>query len=297
MTEVTLIKNRRITEIPVDQIKVINSRIRAEDQFQMNVDSIHSIGLQMPIRVNDKFYDSSGSYELICGEGRLIAHKRLRKETIEAEIVTCSRKQAYLESLIENIARGIPNTMDFGYELKRLYDQGWDYNQIAKIACKRPEYIRQYIRLVEKGENRLIQGVEKGVFPITFAVQVAQSDNGNVQNLLMDAFDEGVINSSNFASARKIITNRLKRSHKENTGLADPTGNYTVEMLTRDIAHATEAKNSYVRQAKDKEGRLFLLLDGISVLWQDSEFIEMARDEKVIDRPTLSGDYGYARDK
>ena len=77
MTEVTLMKNRRIAEIPVDQIKVINSRIRAEDQFQMNVDSIHSIGLQMPIRVNDKFYDRSGSYELICGEGRLIAHKRL----------------------------------------------------------------------------------------------------------------------------------------------------------------------------------------------------------------------------
>jgi len=161
MTEVTLMKNRRIAEISVDQIKVINSRIRAEDQFQMNVDSIHSIGLQMPIRVNDKFYDSSGSYELICGEGRLIAHKRLRKETIEAEIVTCSRKQAYLESLIENIARGIPNTMDFGYELKRLYDQGWDYDQIAKIACKRPEFDLQEHRVKRSEEQNPFVGPKK----------------------------------------------------------------------------------------------------------------------------------------
>lgn len=296
MVAITLMKNRRISDVPIDKIKVINSRIRSEEQFQMNVQSIDSIGLQLPVRVNDKFIGSSGQYELICGEGRLIAHKRLKRETIEAEIITCSRKQAYLESLIENIARGAPGTMDFAQELKRLHDQGWDYEQIAKIACKSPEFIRQYIRLVEKGENRLIQGVEKGIFPITFAVQVAQSDNRNVQNLLMDAFDEGIINTSNFARARKIITNRLKNSRAAEKESNDLAGNYTVKMLARDISHATEAKNNFIRQAKDKEGRLFLLLDGISALWQDSALVSMIQEENLIDRPTLSGEYSYERE-
>ena len=63
--------------------------------------------------------------------------------------------------------------MDFARELKRLHDEGWDFKRIAKVACKTEEYIRSYIRLVEQGEERLIHGVETGVFPIKFAIQVA----------------------------------------------------------------------------------------------------------------------------
>jgi ParB family chromosome partitioning protein len=175
--DITLMKQRRIEYIPIEKIKVINSRTRDENQFTLNVQNIEAIGLQMPVRVNDKFVESTGLYELICGEGRLNAHKQLRKETIEAEVVTCSRKQAYLESLVENIARGTPGTMDFARELKRLHDEGWNIDQIAHIACKSSEYIKKYIHLVECGEDRLIQGVEKELFPITFGVLSASLKN------------------------------------------------------------------------------------------------------------------------
>ena len=65
----------------------------------MNVQSIENNGMLMPIRVNDKFLEKTGLYELICGEGRLIAHQRLGKTEIMAEVVTCTRKEAYLQSL------------------------------------------------------------------------------------------------------------------------------------------------------------------------------------------------------
>jgi ParB family chromosome partitioning protein len=91
--------------VPVDKVKVINSRLRDEQQFQMNVQSIDAVGLLKPILVNDKFIRNSGLYELVCGEGRLIAHKRLGADEIKAEVMTCSRKEAYLLSLIENLAR------------------------------------------------------------------------------------------------------------------------------------------------------------------------------------------------
>src|SRR5271169_1099446 len=158
---IRLMKDRRREMIPVDRIKVINSRTRDEVQFTLNVHSIDAIGQIKDIRVNDKFLAKDGVYELICGEGRLIAQKRLGKTHIRAEVVTCSRKQTYLESLVENLARSRPGTMDFARELKRLRDEGWDDEKIAKIACRSVEYIRQYIRLVENGEERLIQGVER----------------------------------------------------------------------------------------------------------------------------------------
>ena len=52
------------------------------------------------------------------------------------------------------------------------------------MACKSEQYIRAYIRLVEQGEDRLIHGVEQGIFPIKFATQVAAAENGQIQNVL-----------------------------------------------------------------------------------------------------------------
>jgi ParB family chromosome partitioning protein len=179
--DILAMKDRRYMMIPVEKVKVINPRIRDEEQFQMNVRSIENNGMLMPIRVNDKFLERTGLYELICGEGRLIAHQRLGKTAIMAEVLTCTRKDAYLQSLVENLARSRPGTMEFARELKQLRDEGWDYNQIGRVCCRSPEYVRQYIGLVEKGEDRLIQGVEQGVFSMSFAVLVAQSDDANMR--------------------------------------------------------------------------------------------------------------------
>jgi ParB family chromosome partitioning protein len=180
--------------------------------------------------------------------------------------------------------------MYFARELKALHDEGWDYDRIAKIACRSVEYIRQYIRLVENGEDRLIQGVEQDVFPISFAVLVAQADDSTLQNVLMDAFDQGIVNSNNFARARGIINARLEGRKRKGTGPDD----YTVAALTQDIATATEAKDSFAREAQGKESRLYLLLDGLGALWQDQTFLELLLVEKLDKWPELTGKYNVA---
>jgi ParB family chromosome partitioning protein len=287
---IRLMKSRRREMIPVDKIRVINSRTRDEGQFTLNVQSIDTVGQIKDIRVNDRFLAKEGYYELICGEGRLIAHKRLGKHLIRAEVVSCSRKQAYLESLVENLARASPGTMYFARELKALRDEGWQFDQIARIACRSVEYIRQYIRLVENGEDRLVQGVEQDVFPISFAVLVAQADDATIQNVLMDAFDQGIVNSNNFARARAIITARLGGRKRKGARPEE----YTVATLTQDIATATEAKDSFAREAQGKESRLYALLDGLGVLWQDADFMDLLLAEKLAKRPELTGKYNVA---
>ena len=284
-------KDRRYLMIPIDRIKVPNSRNRDEEQFQMNVQSIENNGMLMPIRVNDKFLEKTGFYELICGEGRLIAHQRLGKLEIVAEVVTCTRKEAYLQSLIENLARSRQGTMQFARELKELHDEGWDYSRISRICCRSPEYVEQYIGLVEKGEDRLIQGVEQGVFSISFAVMVAQSDDANIQNVLMDAFDQGIVNCHNFARARRIIGARLERASQSNG--KKNRSSLTVTVLKKDIADLTKAKNSFVREAESKENRFLMLLTAINTLWRDDAFVKLAIEEKVKDRPELVGNFSY----
>jgi ParB family chromosome partitioning protein len=300
MAPIVLMKDRRREMIPVDKVKVINSRTREQAQFDLNVASIEAIGQIKDIRVNDKFLAKDGHYELICGEGRLLAHKRLGRTHIRAEIVTCTRKQAYLESLVENLARSRPGTMEFARELKNLHDEGWDYDEIARLACHTPEYIRQYIRLVENGEDRLIRGVEQGVFSISFALLVAQSNDTNIQQVLMDAFDQGIVNCENFAKARAIINARGDRRNRRtgNNGGGDSgsggNGQYTLATLASDISTATAANESYVREAQHKEGRLFTLLDGLSTLWRDLALLELLRTENLAHPPKLDGNYNVA---
>jgi ParB family transcriptional regulator, chromosome partitioning protein len=286
--EIVPMKARRYEMVDVDKVKVPMSRNREAEQFAMNVESIDHVGLLKPIRVNDKFLDRAGVYELVFGEGRLLAYQRLARPTIPAEIVTCSRKEAFLQSLIENLARTKPATMEFARELKRLHDEGWDYAAIARVALKSEGYIREYIRLVEQGEERLIQGVEQGIFPIGFATRVAAAENGQIQNVLMDAFDESIVTSANFARARQIIMTRV-RSSKD----AKPQEDYNVDQLKQDIAAATNAKVSYVREAKSKESRFFTLLDGINQIWRDPEFVTLLEKERLPQRPALAGEFGY----
>ena len=127
-----------------------------------------------------------------------------------AEVVTCSRKDAYLQSLVENLARTKPGSMEYARELQRMHEEGWDFAQIAKVATKTEHYVRDLIRLVEQGEERLVQGVDQGIFPVRFAMQVAMAESSQIQNVLMDAFDEGIVTTNNFAQARRIIMARAK---------------------------------------------------------------------------------------
>ncbi len=282
------ISERRYEEVPIERVKVINSRNRDKEQFEMNVESIEGVGLMKPIRVNDKFLESTGVYELICGEGRLLAHKQLGKTKVLAEVVTCTRKEALLQSLIENIARTKPGSMDFARELKRLRDEGWEFPRIAQVACKSEHYIRDYIRLVEQGEERLIHGVENGIFPIKFAIQVASTEDSQIQNVLMDAFDAGLVTTTNFGQARRIISARAKQSKK-----SPASRDYTVGQLQQDIAETTRVKTSYVREAKSKENRFMTLLSGVNTLFRDAGLIELLKKQNLDRRPELSGDFQF----
>jgi ParB family chromosome partitioning protein len=288
-------KDRRHEMIPLDKIEVINSRDRDQEKFEENVRSIDHVGLLKPVLVNEKFLKRTGKYELVYGEGRCIAHKRLGKSKIIAEVFNCDRKEAYLISLVENITRVPPGTMWYAREMKRMHDAGMTYKQISWVVSKSESYVADYIGLVEKGEERLIKGVEAGVFSMSFATKVAASDDAGIQNILMDAFDSGLINSSNFKRVRSILENRMRKDKpnepekNKKSGAKPPQ--YTVAQLKRDIIHITKEKEKFVREMSQKENRLFFLLGSVNMSCGDAAFMEILQSEKLAELPELSGTY------
>ena len=182
-----------------------------------------------PIVVNERPLKQVGHYELVCGEGRYLAFKALGRDKIPAEVIDCDKKTALLFSLVENIARVPPDTMWFAKELKRMKESGIPIRRICEIAGKTETYVVDYIRLVELGEDRLIKGVEQGIFSMSFATVIAKSSTGEIQNVLMDAFDSGLISSANATKVRNLIEQRLKGRKKPDRRSSTPS--YSLKQL------------------------------------------------------------------
>jgi ParB family chromosome partitioning protein len=275
--------------IRVDQIRVVNARNREKQQFQENVRSINEVGLYKPIMVNRRNLPSTGLYDLICGQGRLQAHIQLRKTHIAADVLDIDESRAHLMTLGENIARTPPQTIEFARALKEMRDYGIDWKELSAITGKPVEYLRNYIRLIEQGEERLVKGVEDGVFGLVFAMSVAQSTDRSIQHLLMDAFDNGIVNTTNLPRIRKIIEDRVEKGKTlDSTKPATP---YTVDKLKRDIRKITREKEAFVYEVGQRENRLMRILDALQRLRKDGVFLALLESVGLQDSPQLKGEY------
>jgi len=293
LSEIVPMTQRIHEMIPLDKIVVLNPRTRDAQKFEEIVQSIAACGMLQPIKVNRRNLAKTQCYDLICGEGRCLACKKLGHSLIYAEIVDCDNERAYIESLVENMARITPGTMEFARELKRMHDDGVPLEKIALIACRHPSYVHSFIQLVEQGEDRLIKGVEQGLFTITFALQVAQSDNAQVQHVLMDAFDSGLLNGSNMLNVRKIVELRFSRGKNTDRrhDAESPMPNYTVHDLTKDISRITREKEGFVRETTTKENRLFTMLLAIKTLSEDEQWRSLVEQAGISGPPQLEGSY------
>jgi ParB family chromosome partitioning protein len=278
--------------IPIDRIKVLNPRDRDMVKFQSNIRSIKTMGIIKPIMVSDRVFAKTGYYELVFGQGRYMAAKSLGHTTIKAEVVNIEQKESYRRSLIENIARIPQRTMWFAIEAKRMHDEGFTIAHICKIVGRSDTFVEGYIRLAEQGEERLINGVEQGLFPMTFAIEVAKSDDASVQNILIDAFDSGMISAKNVHVVRKMIEHRqVHGKNPSDKNRRHECPKYTVNQLKADITRITKEKEAYVREATFKQRRLIVLVDGLNTLWRDEEFLALLKAKNLADRPKLEEVY------
>jgi len=99
---------REYRMIPVDQIRVVVDRARKQGPFAVNVRSLKLGAYFKPILVNKRHLAETGRYDLICGEGRLTAHKQLGKTHIIADVWDVDDATAYRIALSESHATPAP---------------------------------------------------------------------------------------------------------------------------------------------------------------------------------------------
>ena len=145
-----------IESIPIEKIR--SSRHQARKVFpEAGIiglsGSIKLEGLIQPVTVRPV----DGGWELISGERRLLAVKRLGWKTIEARIIQpVSEGEVAAKGLIENLQRENLNPMEEAEglaELNRLDPVYWTQAKIAEIAGKKQSHISEMLRLLDLSDK------------------------------------------------------------------------------------------------------------------------------------------------
>lgn len=285
-------KNTSVKMIPIEKIRVLNPRTRNKKKFQKIVSNISKIGLKRPITVRaNNGRKNKQDYDLVCGQGRLEAFITLGQTEIPAVVVNVSREDCFLMSLIENLARRHPMTIEHVREIRSLKERGYGYNEIAQKIDMNREYVRGVLRLLERGEERLLSAVEKEQIPISIAVEISSVDDEGAQHALHQAYETKKLRGQALIKVRRIIEARRSKG-KRLRGKLSPEARkkLSAASLVRTYRKEVERQKILIKKAKVCEGRLLFIVQALRELLKDDNYINLLRAEKLDSMPRYLAD-------
>lgn len=279
--------------IPIRAIRVVNPRTREQSRFGEIVDSVARLGLKKPITVTPADPENGEErFNLVCGQGRLEACRSLGAEEIPALITNCGQTEALLASLVENIARRRVRPLEQIRLIQWMQAQGYDSTAIAEITGLTPEYARHVLAMLQKGEERLLEGVLRGEIPISLAIRIADIPDAEMQKVLIDAHAKKELNAKSFEAFKRILDYRKnfgRTSASRGVGRPDnPDVSHlrpTADNLIAAYKRETQRLRLVVKKARHCEARLLSLAAAFKVLLADEHFTTLLRAEQMETMP------------
>jgi len=279
-----------IRMIPVDSINVLNPRVRNKRVFHELVTSIAHLGLKKPITVSRRAGKSR--CDLVCGQGRLEAFIALGQQEIPAIVVDVAEEDCFVMSLVENLARRQHMPLELVRAIGDLHERGYSVSEIAAKVDFGPEYVGAVCYLLEHGEEKLINAVERGVMPHSIAIEIARAKDGDVQQALAQAYEAKAIPGNQVLAIRRIIEQRNnsgKTMKGRSSGARSIPKAVTAENLIRAYQRETERQRLLVKRASLARGRLSFICNALKRLLADDHFMTLLRAEglETLPRPLV----------
>jgi ParB family chromosome partitioning protein len=275
--------------IPVDQITVINPRIRNRKIFRQIVDSISKVGLKKPITVSrNQNGDGEPPYQLVCGQGRLEAFISLGEREIPAIVVDVTEEDSLIMSLVENLAR---------HDIGELGKRGYSDKEISEKTGLSYEYVHSIRHLLEEGEERLLTAVETGQIPLTVAVDIAEADEEGVQEALAQAYQQGLLRGKKLLIAKRLVEQRQRRGKAVRRGaLKGARSRMSSDALVRAYKREADRQRLMIKKAEVTQNRLLFVVEAMRQLLADENFVTLLRAEGLATMPRPLADLVAARD-
>jgi len=143
--------SNRVVEIPLSKIEPNKNQPRKnfkEELLDELADSIKEFGVIQPIMVREK--EGSNGYEIVAGERRFLAAKKIGLKTIPALINQEIDDLSSLEiALIENIQREDLSPIELSHTFKQLLDEfEITHEELSKRVGKSRTAITNFLRLL-----------------------------------------------------------------------------------------------------------------------------------------------------
>jgi ParB family transcriptional regulator, chromosome partitioning protein len=274
-----------IAMVRIDQITVVNPRVRNKRVFDELVTSIAHLGLKKPITVSRRTRNLG--YDLVCGQGRLEAFQLLGQQEIPAIVIEAPEEDCYLMSLVENLARRNNTSLELMREVGALKERGYSHHEIAAKIDFSSEYVYAICYLLEHGEDRLIKAVERGVMPSSIAMEISRAKDGDVQEALAEAYEMKTIPGNQILAIRRIIEERNQRGKKLQAGgrRNAVSRNVTATALVRAYRKEADRQKLLVKKAELTQSRLIFVVNALRRLLADENFVTLLRAEAMHTMP------------
>lgn len=276
--------------IPIDQIHIINPRSRGRAKFDQIAANIASVGLKKPVIVTPRTGEKN-QFDLVCGQGRLESYKLHGQSEIPAIVIQVTREEALLMSLAENLARRKRTSLEMARELVSLEQRGYKVQEIAKKVALDPAYVRGLLKLMKKGEERLLVSVENRRVPLSVAIQIAETDDGDLQKMLTSLYESKQLRGASLEAARRLIESRRHGKHSfRGRPKRVREASVTSHQLVRAFKDESERQQAVIERARVCETRLRFIITAIKKLLANDGVVNLLRAEQLTKMPQYLAD-------
>jgi ParB family chromosome partitioning protein len=159
-----------------------NSLRSCMNGIEQLAESIMKIGLLQPIVVR---INSLGSFEVVAGNRRINACKKLGWRKISCHLVDLDDKSSFEVSIIENIQRQTLNPVEEGLAFRKYVNKfGWGgVSELAQKLVKSPGYVCRRMKLVELPKD-VIELISKSEISVSIAEELLSVKDKNKQSKL-----------------------------------------------------------------------------------------------------------------
>lgn len=286
-------RNRTFEMVPLPSIRVLNPRERNQRVFDGIVDNIKSVGLKKPVIVTPRTDETGTDYFLlVCGEGRLNALRSLGEETIPALVIEVSDEDAFVMSLVENIARRQYRPLEILSSIRQLFEKGYSPASISSKTGLTPTYVSGILTLLKQGEERLLVAVEKGEVPLNTALDiVAAGDNDReLQTAMQDAYEAGTLRGKKLQLTRRIIERRRTLGASIGRRARRKSVDITKSSLVRVYEREVERKKMTLKKSDLTQKRLLFVASALRQLLLNENFVNLLRAERLDVMPKYLAD-------
>lgn len=280
---------QKVEMVPISRITVLNPRARNKRQHREIVNNIETIGLKRPITVSRKEGPNGPVYDLVCGEGRLEAFLQLGQTEIPAVVIEVSETDCLVMSLVENIARRLHRPIDIMREVGELKKRGYSDAEISQKIGVATSWVGKVVNLLNRGEDRLVSAVDTGLIPISLAMEIAQAETEEAQQILLDAYEAGEIRGKKLSAIRRLLDLRMQRKRK---GL--PSGRFgrqggrkriTPQDLMQVYQREADKQRLIVKKSDYTQTRLLFIVEAMKDLLATDGFLNLLRAESLNSMP------------